>query len=68
MLRVVRPLAGAALLFAAFASKVPAAPLAIRFGTLADGSGKKLSPAIVIVENGKIQSVGTTGAAIPAGN
>jgi imidazolonepropionase-like amidohydrolase len=46
---------------------VDAAPLAIRFGALVDGSGKKLSPAVVVVDNGRVKSVGTTTADVPAG-
>jgi imidazolonepropionase-like amidohydrolase len=40
---------------------------AVRFGKLWDGKGKVWTNAIVIVEGGKIRSVGTEASAIPAG-
>src|SRR5215831_9648446 len=39
---------------------------AIRFGKLVDGSGKVLTNAIVVVEEDRIKSVGTSESAIPA--
>jgi len=40
---------------------------AVRFGKLWDGKGKVWTNAVVIVEGGKIRSVGSVDAAIPAG-
>jgi len=39
---------------------------AVRFGKLWDGKGKVWTNAVVIVEGGKIRSVGSVDAAIPA--
>lgn len=45
----------------------PAHVLALRFGRLFDGAGKVLAPAVIIVENDRIRSVGDATTAIPEG-
>lgn len=39
---------------------------ALRFGKLIDGVGQMLTNAIVVIENNRIRSVGTSAAAIPS--
>ena len=41
--------------------------LAVRFGTLVDGTGRTLKDAVVVVSDDRIVSVGTSDAAVPAG-
>src|SRR5690348_1063676 len=44
-----------------------AAVKVIRFGKLVDGTGRVLNNAVVVVDNDRIRSVGTTDSDIPAG-
>ena len=57
-------------LFGFPAQAAPAATsrvVAVRFGKLVDGKGRTLSDAVVVVENGKIASVGTAPPCLPKG-
>ncbi len=45
-----------------------APPLVLKFGSLVDGSGKRLSHAVVVIEGDRIQSVGTNDSTIPSGS
>ena len=57
------------LLFSWCGGYAVAAPLLVlKFGSLVDGSGKRLVHAVVIVDGDRIQSVGTTDTAIPPGS
>ena len=57
----------ATVLLIAWPASQAAAPLkALRFGKLVDGTGKVLTNAVVIVENDRIQSVGTDASVIPS--
>jgi imidazolonepropionase-like amidohydrolase len=57
-------------LFGFAAAAAPAAPartVAVRFGKLVDGKGRTLTDAIVVIEDGKITSVGKAGTDVPRG-
>ncbi len=56
-----------AAVFPCFQSKAASAVKAIRFGKLADGTGKVLTNAIVIVEGDRIKSVNIGSSSIPPG-
>ncbi len=51
----------------ACASTAAEASTALRFGKMADGSGKSVSDAVIVVDGDKILSVGSGAAAVPAG-
>ena len=51
----------------AWAQRVTSRPLALRFGALADGSGRTIRDAVVVVDGERIVSVGAGTKAIPRG-
>jgi imidazolonepropionase-like amidohydrolase len=57
----------AVLLFLVTSSAAPAATKAIKFGKLVDGTGRVINNAVVIVEDDRVQSVGSGNPAIPNG-
>lgn len=61
-------LAGVILLGAIAAYPAAEAATALRFGAMADGTGKSVKDAVIVVDGDKIVSVGSGAAAIPAGS
>ena len=62
-----RKLVGAILLGAMTLSSAADAATALRFAKMADGSGKSVGDAVIVVDGDKIVSVGSGAGAVPAG-